>query len=305
MRVIGVDENGLGPRLGPLVASLVAIDIRVYQPQRLFRLGRALGIDDSKRVASFGHMAHVEGLALAMLEALSGEVPKTSDDLIRLVSLEPIEHLQAPCPRASFTQCWHTDDKVFLPAFGGHTDEGRAIVRALSQAGVMLRSWRSAIACAGVLNGEAKRGRNRLQVNLGLFERLVRHARKESASDIQAICGMVGGIRSYADYVEFFAKEDLCPLPTGAGTRRYRIEGFGELRFAVGADGHHLPVALASMVGKYVRELCMLRAHHFYARGDRELQKVSGYHDPLTARFVRRTAKLRRQLGIAPECFER
>jgi ribonuclease HII len=52
------------------------------------------------------------------------------------------------------------------------------------------------------------------------------------------------------------------------------------VRFEVDADGLHTPVAVASMVGKYVRELAMERQNRFYAKHDAALPSPSGYHDP-------------------------
>ena len=61
---------------------------------------------------------------------------------------------------------------------------------------------------------------------------------------------------------------------------------------------------LASLVGKYVRELFMTRiASHYPAREDEP--RPSGYHDPVTARFVDRTALVRKDRKFPDRCFER
>ena len=83
------------------------------------------------------------------------------------------------------------------------------------------------------------------------------------------------------------------------------VDGLGEVRFEVDADARHLPVALASIVGKYVREICMRRIGEFYRRCDPELRLASGYHDPVTTRFIQATEPSRRRLGIAHDCFRR
>jgi hypothetical protein len=63
---------------------------------------------------------------------------------------------------------------------------------------------------------------------------------------------------------------------------------------------------LASLIGKYVREILMDRIAGFYRRelNDPKLAP-SGYHDPVTAKFVVQTAKVRRRLSIVKDCFER
>jgi hypothetical protein len=61
---------------------------------------------------------------------------------------------------------------------------------------------------------------------------------------------------------------------------------------------------LASLVGKYVRELFMSRIAGHYP-GDDEAPRPSGYHDPVTARFVERTALVRKRRRLPDRCFER
>ena len=116
---------------------------------------------------------------------------------------------------------------------------------------------------------------------------------------------MIGGVRDYASRFSRFEPQAVRPLTGRRGQRRYAVEGVGEVRFEVDADARHLPVALASIVGKYVREICMRRIGEFYQRGNTRLKLASGYHDPVTTRFIDATEASRRELGIAPDCFRR
>jgi hypothetical protein len=65
MLVMGVDENGLGPRLGPLVATSVVLETPKYRRAALCDRGLDLGLTDSKETGGFGHMAFIESVALA------------------------------------------------------------------------------------------------------------------------------------------------------------------------------------------------------------------------------------------------
>jgi ribonuclease HII len=116
---------------------------------------------------------------------------------------------------------------------------------------------------------------------------------------------MIGGIRDYATRFSRFDPNRVETLAHRRGQRRYAVDGLGELRFEVDADAQHLPVALASIVGKYVREVCMRRIGEFYRQDLPELKLASGYHDPVTTRFIEATERSRRRLGIAPDCFRR
>jgi ribonuclease HII len=116
---------------------------------------------------------------------------------------------------------------------------------------------------------------------------------------------MIGGIRDYASRFTRFEPHRVASLAGRRGQRRYAVDGVGEIRFEVDADARHLPVALASIVGKYVREVWMRRIGEFYRQGDPGLRLASGYHDPVTTRFIAATEASRRRLGIAPDCFRR
>lgn len=303
MIVVGVDENGLGPLLGPLVATAVTLDVEQYQAPRLRRIGERIGVHDSKQTGGFGQMAWTESVALALLQQLHGRLPTTFDQLLTLVSLDQVDVLRSPCPSAAHAQCWSHD--LVLPAFGGDPAHGSEALRRLDRAGVKVMRIASALSCAGRLNASYAQGGTRVAIDLGLFERLLLDARAHCQDDLQAICGMVGGIRDYPEYFSALAKEAVTEGKHRRGRREYRVAGLGEVSFVVDADASQLPVGIASMVGKYVRELAMERQNRFYRDHDASLTTGSGYHDPVTKRFVQDSAALRRRLKIVDACFAR
>ncbi|HJK90884.1 MAG TPA: hypothetical protein RMH85_08200 [Polyangiaceae bacterium LLY-WYZ-15_(1-7)] len=302
MWIVGVDENGLGPRLGPLVATAAAIEVKRYDREALEALGAELRIGDSKQTSGFGRMRHAEGLALALAERASGAVPRHADELLAALSIDGLLALRAPCPDGiTARQCWQ--EPLPLPAFGGDVEEGRALLAALEKGGVKVRRLRTALACAGRINEALAAGRSKLQVDLELFERLLLDVRAAARGDVEAICGMVGGVRKYGRYFRHFEGAEARESPKGVCA--YAVPAVGAVRFEVKADDRHLPVGLASMVGKVVRELGMARLVGFYRGQDPELPVASGYHDPVTKRFVAGSETLRRSLPIADACFER
>lgn len=303
MFVVGVDENGLGPLLGPLVTTAVTLEVTRYQPDKHGGIGRELGIDDSKATAGFGQMRVAEGLALAVFERLWGHTARDVDALFEGLLLDRPGALQGHCPSRSQAQCWSVQPTV--PCFDGDVAQGREILAGLRARGVHLVHVRSAVACTGTLNRLLRKGQSRVEVDLELMERLVIDARAKAGSDLRAICGMVGGIRSYPEKLRHLCRADLRPRRAQGGTLAYDVAGVGHLRFEIDADARHLPVALASMLGKYVRELWMERQNRFYRAHQPSLEEVSGYHDPVTQRFVKQSASLRARLGIDADCFER
>lgn len=303
MIVVGVDENGLGPRLGPLVVTAVTLRTRSYNAQRVRVAAERAGVSDSKQTAGFGKMAAAESLALALVERLTGARVRSADGLIGAVALGGLIELRAPCPADSAPQCWRED--VALPAFGGDAARGAEMLGALEAAGLRAERVRSEILCPGVLNEKFAAGDSKLAVDLHAFERLLVDARRAVPGAIDALCGMVGGIRKYTEHFGTFRAEDVTALAEERAFAAYSVAAIGRVRFEVDADALHTPVAVASMVGKYVRELWMERQNRFYAALDDALPRPSGYHDPVTARFVEGSEPLRRRLGIVDACFER
>ncbi len=302
---MGVDENGLGPRLGPLVATAVTLETPRYARAALCRRGLALGLTDSKETGGFGRMAFIESIALALVARDRGDAPTTSEALLAQVAPSARRLLRAGCPDApTAAQCWGVD--LSLPAFGGDATAGRALLEGLvGRSRLRILEVQSRIACAGLLNMRRAAGANKLAVDLELFEDLIASVSRRRRAPLLVVCGMVGGIRDYSSRLNGFEPQRVEPLAARRGTRRYAIEGIGELRFEVDADARHLPVALASIVGKYVREVCMRRIGEFYRRTDPTIELASGYHDPVTTRFIEATRPSRRRLGIATDCFRR
>jgi ribonuclease HII len=305
MLVMGVDENGLGPRLGPLVATSVAVEVPRYARSALCDRGLALGLTDSKETGGFGRMGFIESVALALVKRGGAGRPGSADGLLEAVSPDSRQRLRAFCPDApSAGQCWAVD--LPLPAFGGDVSYGEALLdRLVGRSSLRIIDVRSRIACAGILNAKLAAGANKLAVDLELFEDLICAVHGAHGSRLLALCGMIGGIRDYASRLSRFEPNRVSSLPGRRGQRRYAVDGVGEVCFEVDADARHLPVALASIVGKYVREICMRRIGEFYQKGNPALKLASGYHDPVTTRFIDATESSRVQLGIAPDCFRR
>ena len=306
MLVTGVDENGLGPRLGPLVATALSLELPRYSRAALCQRGLRLGLTDSKETGGFGRMGFTESVALGLL-SLSPELraPRTADELLRRLRADPERRLRPHCPDdATASQCWGVD--LALPAFGGDPELGRELIRRLvGRSQLRIADVQSRVACAGVLNAKLAEGKNKLAVDLELFEDLIDHSRAEPEASRLVVCGMIGGIRDYGTRFERFTPQRARPLPGRRGQRRYAVDGLGELRFEIDADARHLPVALASIVGKYVREVCMHRIGEFYRLDVPGLKLASGYHDPVTTRFIEATEPSRRGRGIAESCFRR
>ena len=264
----------------------------------------AAGIGDSKSLCAHGSMRDVERFVLAITEAHLGAHPRSLDELLALIGHESHEALRALCPdgeapRACFAH------SVALPAFDGAArDDDLASARALLDAGVRLVETRVSLACAKRLNVAAAAGRNRFDVDLEAMLSITAKLRAKAGTDLDVGCGKVGGRRSYGA-----ALTTLHPLPEAleetAARSAYRLRSIGTVAFVRDGDATDPAIALASLFGKYVRELTMERIYRYFASHIDGLGRASGYHDPVTTRFIEATALTRKRQGITDECFSR
>jgi ribonuclease HII len=299
---IGADENGLGSRLGPLVVTAV---LARADERGLKALGRRLPksmrgtLDDSKRLVSHTDVR----LGEAWARVLAGGAPTTPAELFSSISLEGLAKLGEPCPREARAQCWTVDGEVFEaePELVAKVARHRGL---LHDHGIDFLAVRSSVICTERLNHARKAGKNRFVSDLHAMETLVLELRRFAGENVTAVCGKVGGIGEYSRYFGPLGGWLHSILGEAHAKSAYHFPTVGELRFIRDADASDPLVMLASLVGKWVRELFMRRiARHYPAKSHQ--QPPSGYHDPVTARFVRSTALVRKKRSITNRCFER
>lgn len=299
---IGADENGLGARLGPLVVTAVLARVQGPGDAALARrLPRRIAADlaDSKQLVSHGNVA----LGEAWARALTGNTARDPAALFDQLSLEGSGALQRPCPSHIIEQCWGAANESFtagpedLERVSRHLEWWRA-------RGIDVLAVRTSVACTKHLNDARSAGKNRFVSDLHAMERLVLALRETAGSDVLAVCGKVGGIDDYSRFFGPLSQSLHSVLARGRKVSAYRFPNVGEVRFVRDADGKDPLVMLASLVGKYVRELLMGRVSSYYT-SESETGPASGYHDPVTSRFVDATALLRRRRQVPDECFER
>lgn len=108
-RLIGTDEAGYGPNLGPLVIGCSCWDVTTDQDSNLdlYRrlaplvtangkptasndsYGKHIQIADSKQVYRSGNLKRLERNVLAIIGSTSGEIPRTGFDLLRWIMPAP------------------------------------------------------------------------------------------------------------------------------------------------------------------------------------------------------------------------
>jgi len=299
---IGADENGLGSRLGPMIVTAVLAETDEAGERFLARkLPKSIreDLDDSKQLMSHTNVA----LGEAWARGLTGNGAVNPSELFEQLSLEGSTKLREPCPKAAHAQCWSAEQEAFCA-----TDEQLARIQkhiaTFAARGVRLAEVRSSVVCTHQLNENKRRGINRFVSDLHAMERLILQLQGSAKAPVHAVCGKVGGIGEYSKFFGPLGGWLHATIVEGQAESAYQFPRLGRIRFVRDADAQAPLVMLASLVGKYVRELFMSRiASHYPA--DPDTPRPSGYHDPVTAAFVDRTALLRKKRKLPSGCFER
>lgn len=318
--LLGVDEAGYGPNLGPLVvtATLWETDgdpARCDPWQRLATTVTSAPLDDddrfhiadSKQVysPSIGTAALERGV-LAALHALG--FPTSSFGLLcgRLMSDRlPFDAESETAGDA--VEPWFTDLEESLPLNGAAEDVGRNAQRwqtAFETSGLRLAAVASEVVYAPRFNRLVDAWGNKSAVLSRITLRLVRSLwNPDDTTPCIIYCDKHGGRNRYQELLlEVSNGAMVLTLAESREISRYRV-GSAEFRFQVGCE-EHLPTALASMVSKYVREVAMRRFNRWWAERIPDVRPTAGYPGD-ARRFRDDVAAHLATLGLADDDFWR
>lgn len=313
--LLGTDEAGYGPNLGPLVvaASLWHVEGELSDELDLFarladvvtarRSGatdRRLLLADSKQLYQSGGGWRELEAGLWPLLGLLGHAPRCASEIWRALADISAEDSGAPQ-----TPAWHREIDASLPRDADAAELGRSLERTrdgLTRSGVRL----CAIRCRAIFPGEF----NAVVAELGNKSTALSHftlqltadlLRPCAAEPVAIVCDKHGGRNRYAALLQrFFPEEFIEVVCEGRDVSRYAWgpkASRARIDFQVGGESW-LPSAVASMAAKYLRELAMLAFNEFWMRELPGLRPTAGY--PVDAkRFHAEIAPRQRELGIA------
>jgi hypothetical protein len=272
--VVGVDEAGYGPNLGPLVQSAVAVRLPDADPAGWDALagcvrrahetadGRLL-VDDSKKVyAGAKGLAKLEGGVFGGLGLSAASVA----ELVQTVGLRAVADRLAE-------EAWY-DAAEALPLFP-HTDSPwKEDPPRVAVANVVPAPAFNAIVTGSGSKGTVLAG--------GLVELVAETMTRLPAGEAVHVVGdKQGGRNFYAPLLQAaFPTGWVVALAEGAAESRYRVDGLDRdvtVVFRPRADADSVAVALASMLAKYLREVCMRQFNRYWAGHVPGLKPTAGY----------------------------
>jgi ribonuclease HII len=294
--LVGIDEAGYGPNLGPLVMTVVACqvpdDARAACLWRLLRSGvrRHGARDDGRPVVADSKLVYSPTRGLDQLEktvlAALGINISFVDDAAPPYCLESLlDHVSPDAFPDLAAEAWFTG-KSQLPMECGKSTLAMArklIRRACERAGVTAEFYcRSVIVCTPRFNDLTDTCDSKGAVLSHSLVRLLRACIQETAAEPMAVAiDKHGGRNYYAEMLgEAFAGGRVRSCEEAMERSVYEVEGTNRpVRVTVlpRADVEYFTVALASMVSKYLRESLMREFNAFWHGHQPGLKPTSGY----------------------------
>jgi ribonuclease HII len=318
----GIDEAGYGPRLGPLCVGFTLLRVRDWKPGDdapcLWKLLKAavcrkasdarkrIPIADSKQLKLANDnkarhpLVHLERGVLAFLRA-QGRAPDTDDSLF------------ADLKARLESQPWYAGSPVPIPVGQSSAEIAIAagrIAAALESAGVEILDIRCQAVGESAVNLAIKEHGSKAEATAGAIGEHLRRLFMRPLAEgehLRIVCDQLGG---RTQYESLLAREipgtQVTPLAEDNLRSRYKLELPSSIpqsairnpqsppaiiQFMPEAESAHLPVALASMVAKLVRELSMMRFNRYWCSRCPELKPTAGYYAD-AGRWLRDAARV-------------
>jgi ribonuclease HII len=281
--LLGIDEAGYGPNLGPFVMSSACFAVPeamghdLWQPLRL-AVKRASGkpdgrlvVDDSKEVYSpKTGLGQLEKQLWPWLAACHSDVSSLGT-LWQAVTLTPWETVAH--------EPW-LDTAARLPVQSPSASSTALLHGVLSQTGISLQGLHTCVIPARQFNTLTTEADSKAAVPLYCVNELLRKLPPKDTVTI--VIDRLGGRQRYRDQVcRWFPGETVEIVSETPNVSSYQVGSRVTISFQVEADQHSFCVALASMLSKYWREVCMGQFNAWFQKQQPGIAPTAGY--PLDA----------------------
>lgn len=306
--LIGIDEAGYGPNLGPMVQSSVAVFVP-HEDETLWdtlatvvrraehSVDRRLLIDDSKKVNEGVHGFQRLEQGVLAVRAEEAVLPFALGDFLLAYALDE-------CRTELLREPWF-DVTAVLPMEAPLEEvlaSGKSLHEAMGQNGLRFGSTRGVVTPTPQFNSILEKSGNKSHVLAAGVISLLRDNRNLPGEEpLIFSIDKLGGRNYYAAMIaEAFSDGWVVAEREGPEICSYKIIGLPRdirLVFQPRADGTHLTVALASMVSKYMREVFMRQFNRYWLEHVPGIKPTAGY--PADAgRFMKQIRAKAKKMGF-------
>ena len=307
--LIGTDEAGYGPNLGPLTVtgtlwecSEMGEDLYQSLANIVTNAGKResankLFVADSKKVySSSSSIAGLETGVLSLIRAVTGQFPNDWQELVDMVC-PPSVAKQIP------NQVWLAGQKLTLPVKADVArvkDLSDQFLAESAKANVRLMELQCVAVFPPEFNSQIEKLGNKATLLSTETLQIVRRLMDRADDDLEIGCDKHGGRSKYAGLIQALLTNEFVSIgQESSGVSDYcfrELDRDVTIRFQAKGESF-LPTALASMVSKYVREIFMMLWNDFWQIRIPDIKPTKGY--PVDAkRFKADIERLQIEMGI-------
>ncbi|HEY8666606.1 MAG TPA: hypothetical protein VIL86_08085 [Tepidisphaeraceae bacterium] len=316
MILAGIDEAGYGPLLGPLVVGCCAFEVegdpdgelpclwkrlRKLVSKNRLRSGKKIHVNDSKQVYNPGiGLKELERSVLAMAFA-SDHAGEDRGGLLGLLG-HTASHALADLDgyawyRPAAQERFPLDQEALaIQLFA------KALRQEMERSATRCIYLGARVVFERQLNRMLEAMRNKSNVLFSVSAMHLDHLLRTYADrQLVIFCDRQGGRDFYGPSLRLmFEQWALEIVSEQDGRSEYRLQNAGRtvrLIFCEKAEAQCMPVALASMLSKYLREALMRRFNAFWKEHLPEIEPTAGYYGD-GVRFLKDIDAKRHELGI-------
>lgn len=260
----GIDENGFGPILGPLVITGVLTEEDLKIPSY---------IKDSKILyKKRDDFEKIEEIAILSYFLIKKELPQSPFQILKKFSSFKCPFDENICEKNVPLKFKNENQKEILNKHFNFVEERDKF-----------KEIKVNIVCPYIFNEETKKKNSKFIVNLSNFCKIIKEM--EKYENVKFFCGKIGGLTYYRKYLDYFFPEyEIITIKEEADFSSYKMRKKGvnfEINFYKNVEKVSPPACLSSIIGKFIREIIMESI-----RKSLNLEEVSGYRDKKTKKSI-------------------